>query len=81
MLHINLNLNVIRNTAGDTRKRKGIEMKRGYEFLGKSHNKYSYWLNYTDLYVYQLDESSHKWLDWFCSYPAWQRTLHKILDN
>ena len=47
-------------------------------FLGTSHNgKYHYYLA-LDNYVYQF--YSLFCLGWYCSGPAWERTLHNCLD-
>jgi hypothetical protein len=45
--------------------------------LGTDKNGYTY-LEGSDRYVYQFD--GPKYLGWFCSLPAWERTMHKILD-
>ena len=39
-------------------------------------NRYEYIL-FPDHYVYQFKNGEN--LGWICSYPAWERTLHKIL--
>lgn len=46
-------------------------------FLGTSHKGlYSYYKD--GKYVYQ--EKNGKVIGWICSYAAWERTLHKIVD-
>ena len=58
--------------------------------LGTSKNGFHFYLG-ADAYVYQqfpTDKSywvnnenvQGKFNGWFCSYPAWQRTMHKIID-
>jgi len=50
-----------------------------YKFLGTSHNgKYEYYMA-NDNYVYQFKDG--KSIGWLCSGPAWDRTLHQILDK
>jgi len=47
------------------------------ESLGTDRNGYSYIL-FSNNYVYQFLNT--KCLGWFCSFPAWERTLHKITE-
>ena len=44
--------------------------------LGLGKHDFEYVL-YSDNYVYQFKGT--KCFGWFCSYTAWDRTLHKIL--
>jgi hypothetical protein len=48
------------------------------KYLGQDRNGFEYKL-YSDNYVYQF-KGPVKCYGWFCSGPAWERTLHKILD-
>ena len=51
------------------------------EKIGTSHNgAYSYWLDRKDLYVYQMNEHSQKWIGWYSSLTAWENTMHRILE-
>ena len=48
------------------------------KLLGKDKHGNEYYLA-SDLYVYQFKDGKSK--GWFCSYPAWERTLNNILIN
>jgi len=52
-------------------------MTKMLEYLGTDKHGYDYILH-SDNYVYQYDRTAC--IGWFCSGPAWDRTLHKILD-
>ena len=50
-----------------------------YQFLGavtKKSNVYEYY-SANDGYVYQFKNGAR--IGWFCSLPAWKRTMHQIL--
>lgn len=34
-----------------------------------------------DNYVWQFDSATHRLIGWFCSLPAWERTMHVILST
>lgn len=45
--------------------------------VGTSHNRFSYWLDHRDLYVYQYDDRCREWIGWLCSLDVWERTFGK----
>ncbi|MFC1761172.1 hypothetical protein ACFL6U_03730 [Planctomycetota bacterium] len=47
-------------------------------YLGKDRHGYGYYSN-PDGYVYQWQGG--ECLGWLCSYVAWERTLHKIVQK
>ena len=49
-----------------------------FEYLGKDKHGLCYYHNIKDNYVYQFDGTRSN--GWICSFPAWDRTFHKILD-
>ena len=48
-------------------------------YLGTDKKGYKYYLD-TDNYVYQENIFGRN-VGWLCSYPAWQRTMHKIVED
>ena len=62
-------------------KKLGTNKKNGFSYhLGDDRYVYQqypidrdYWKNGTN--------HKAKWNGWYCSYPAWQRTMKKIIEN
>ena len=49
------------------------------QYLGKDRYG-NYYILEPDLYVYQYGESGACY-GWLCSYPAWENTMHKIIND
>ena len=47
-------------------------------YLGKDKHGHEYYSN-QDGYVYQW--RNNECLGWLCTYPAWERALHKVLTK
>lgn len=49
------------------------------EYLGKDDNGYKYFLDRSNLYVYQQTPITDEWVGWLCSWYSWETTFKKIL--
>jgi len=66
-----------------------VAKDKAMKYLGTDRHGFRYylkgdhvWQRYPELDIFRNGENMrNKWNGWFCSYPAWVRTLHKIVQG